>query len=162
MSYLIVITFDNPDEAAKVRQTLKNMEHGGHLSLDDSAVVVKEASGKVHLKNEMDRGEEAGIIGGSVVGLLIGSVLFPVVGLVLGAVGGALVGKLLDKGVDQKFVRDVTEKMQPGSSAIFFIVRDEDPGMAIASLRPYKGQIYETTLPEEAEEALRQELKKRN
>lgn len=160
MSNLVVITFANPEEASQVRETLKKMQASGHIKLDDSAVVVKDASGKVHLKNEMDRGEEAGLIGGSMIGLLIGSVMFPVVGLVLGALGGALVGKLVDKGVDQKFVKDVTEEMQPDSSAIFFILRDEDPGMAIAALRQYNGKIYQTTLPEEPEEALRDALKK--
>jgi uncharacterized membrane protein len=162
MSNLVVITFDNPDEALKVRESLKKMEGEGYLKLDDSAVVVKEADGKVHLKNEMDRGTQAGAIGGSMVGLLIGSIMFPVAGLVLGALGGGLVGHLFDKGVDQQFVKDVTEKMAPGSSAIFFILRGNDPGMAIATLRQYDGEIYQTTLPEEAEEALRDALKKRS
>jgi uncharacterized membrane protein len=162
MSNLVVITFDNPDEALKVRESLRKMESEGYLKLDDSAVVVKEADGKVHLKNEMDRGTQAGAIGGSMVGLLIGSIMFPVAGLVLGALGGGLVGHLFDKGVDQQFVKDVTEKMAPGSSAIFFILRGNDPGMAIATLRQYDGEIYQTTLPEEAEEALRDALKKRS
>ena len=162
MSNLVVITFDNPDEAIKVRESLHKMESEGYLKLDDSAVVIKEADGEVHLKNEMDRGTQAGAIGGSMVGLLIGSVMFPVVGLVLGALGGGLVGHLFDKGVDKKFVKDVTEKMAPGSSAIFFILRGDDPGMAIATLRQFKGEIYQTTLSEEAEEALRDALKQRS
>jgi uncharacterized membrane protein len=161
MSDLVVITFDNPDEALKVRESLRKMENEGYLSLNDSAIVVKEADGKVHLKNEMDRGTKVGAVGGSMIGLLIGSIMFPIAGLVLGALGGGLVGHLVDKGVDQKFVKDVTEKMTPGSSAIFFIIRGDDPGPAIATLRQYKGEIYQTTLPEEAEEALRDALKKR-
>ena len=162
MSDLVVITFDNPDEALKVRESLKKMESGGYLRLDDSAVVVKETDGKVHLTNEMDSGTEAGAIGGSLIGLLIGSIFFPIAGLVLGALGGALVGHLFNKGVDQKFVKEVTEKMAPDSSAIFFIIRGHDPSAAIATLRQYKGEIYQTTLSEEAEEALRDALKKRS
>ena len=53
MSYLVVITFDDPDEAGKVRQTLSSIQHTGHLSLDDSALVVKDEDGKVHLKNRL-------------------------------------------------------------------------------------------------------------
>lgn len=160
MSDLVVITFDNPDEALKVRESLKKMENEGYLSLDDSAVVIKEADGTVHLKNEMDRGTKVGAVGGSMVGLLIGSIIFPVAGMILGALGGGLIGHMFNKGVDQKFVKDVTEKMKPGSSAIFFILRGNDPGMAIATLRQYNGEIYQTTLPEEAEKALRDALKK--
>lgn len=161
MSNLIVITFDNMEEANNVRETLRKGQKGDYLSLDDSAVVVKDKDGNAHVQNEMDRGVKVGAIGGGFLGLLIGGLFFPVAGLLLGALGGALVGKLAAPGVDNKFVEDVTKDLKPGTSAIFFIVRDANPDYAIASLRPYKGNIYQTTLSPEAEEALREELKKR-
>ena len=34
MSHLVVITFDNPDEGAKVRETLRSAERADYLSLD--------------------------------------------------------------------------------------------------------------------------------
>jgi uncharacterized membrane protein len=48
-----------------------------------------------------------------------------------------------------------------GTSAIIFIVRDANVDYAMASLRPYKGKIYQTSLPAGSEEELRKELKKR-
>ena len=39
MSNLIVVTFDNPEEAGKVRKSLKSIEREGLLRLDDSAVM---------------------------------------------------------------------------------------------------------------------------
>ena len=161
MSYLVVIAFDDPDEAGKVRQTLSSIQHTGHLSLDASALVVKDEDGKVHLKNEVDRGVKVGAVGGSVVGLLIGSIFFPIGGLILGAIGGALVGKLFNTGVSQDFVKEVTDELEPGSSAIFFIVRGDDPNPTVAALRQYKGKILQTTLPEEAEETLRRQIEGR-
>ncbi len=162
MSYLVAITFEDPDEAVKVRKTLSSIEHTGHLSLDDSAIVVKDEDGKVHLKNEVDRGVKIGAVGGSLLGLLLASVFFPIGGLVLGALGGALVGKLADTGVSQKFVKEVSDEMQPGSSAIFFIVRGDDPNPTVAALREYKGKLLQTTLPEEAEQTLRRHLEGRS
>ena len=162
MSYLVVITFDDPDEAGKVRQTLSSIEHTGHLSLDDSAVVVKDEEGEVHLKNEMDRGVKIGALGGSALGLMIGVVFFPIGGLVLGALGGALLGKLAHTGVSQDFVKEVTEELQPGSSAIFFIVRGDDPNPTVAALRQYKGKVLQTTLPDEAEDTLRRQIEGRS
>ena len=161
MSNIIVITFDNEGEAEKVRESLRKGQKGDYISLDDSAVVVKDAEGNAHVHNEMDRGAKVGAVGGGFLGLLIGGLMFPVVGLLFGVVGGALIGKLAAPGVDKKFIEDVTNELQPGTSAIFFIVRDANPDYAIASLRPYKGKIYHTSLDPDAEDALRDELKKR-
>ena len=161
MSYLIAITFDNEEEAGQVRETLRKEQRSGYISLDDSAVVVKDADGKYHVKDELDSGVKTGAVGGSLLGLLIGGIIFPVAGLVLGGLAGAGIGALLHRGIDKKFIKEVEESMEPGSSAIFFISREDRPDAAIASLRPYKGKIYETTLSDEDEEALRRELKDR-
>jgi uncharacterized membrane protein len=161
MSSLVVITFDNVEEAGRVRETLRSIEKGDYLSLNDSAVVVKDEEGKVSVQNQVDRGVKVGAVGGGVLGLLIGSVFFPFGGLLLGAVAGAVLGKMVDSGVDQRFVADVSADLVPGSSAIFILVREADPEVAIAALRPYKGQIYHTSLSTEAEESLRAVLKKR-
>lgn len=161
MSNLVVIAFDNMEEAGKVRETLRSAQRQDMISLDDSAVVVKDEEGRVHVKNEMDRGVKIGAVGGGLLGLLLASVFFPVAGIVIGALGGALVGKAFDTGVDKQFVKDVEAEMQPGTSAIFLIVRDANADMAVAALKPYKGKVLQTTLPEEDEEELRRILDKR-
>jgi uncharacterized membrane protein len=161
MSHLVVVTFDNADEATKVRQTLRSAQHADYLSLDDSAVVVKDEEGKVHVKNEMDRGVKIGTVGGGLLGLLLAGIFFPIAGLVVGALAGLLVGASAKLGVDQKFVKEVGEDLQPGTSALFFIVREANPDVAIAALKPYKGTVRHTSFPPEAEEELRRILSKR-
>ena len=161
MSDLVVVTFDNMEEAGKVREALRSVQRADYLSLDDSAVIVKDEGGKIHVKNEMDRGVKVGAVGGGLLGLLIGGIFFPLGGLLVGALAGSLVGKMADTGVDKNFVKEVSEDLQPGTSALFFIVREANPNVALAALKPYKGTVRHTSFPPEAEEEVRRLLGKR-
>jgi uncharacterized membrane protein len=159
MSYLIVTTYNDPDKADQVREALRSQEHSGRISLDDSAVIVKDQAGKIHVTNQVDRGIKVGAAGGGFLGLLIGGLLFPFAGLLIGAVGGAVVGHFMDKGVDQSFVKDVSNELTPGSSALFILVRDGDPGAVVSTLQYFQGKVYQTTLDSETEETLRRAMK---
>lgn len=162
MSDLVVITFDNAEEAGKVRDALRQAQKRGALSLDDSAVVIKDAEGKIHVKNEIDRGVKIGALGGGLLGLLLAGIFFPFAGLIVGALGGAAVGAMADLGISKKFVKQVGDELKPNTSALFIIVRqDSDPDMVLATLRPYKGKVYQTSLDTQAEENLRDVLSKR-
>lgn len=162
MSNLVVITFDNVDEAGQVREALRQLGRQGLISLDDSAVVVKDEAGQIRVENELDRGVKVGATAGGLLGLFIGFLLVgPIATTIVGAVGGAAVGALSDLGIQKSFVKDVSEALQPGTSALFIIVRDANPNAAIAALKPYKGEVYHTSLPSEAEASLRRVLQGR-
>jgi uncharacterized membrane protein len=161
MSNIVVITFDNMEEAEQVLKTMRSAQHEGYISLDDSAVVVRDEQGKFHVKNEVDRGVKIGALGGGALGLLIGGLLFPVAGILVGVLGGAAVGALAGVGIDKNFVKEVEGAMEPGTSAVVLIVREANPDVAIAALKPYKGTVYSTTFPPEAEAEIRRILGKR-
>ena len=162
MSNLVVVIFDNEEEATKVRESLKSVEKQGLLSLDDSAIVVKDEDGQVHVKNELDRGVKVGIAGGGLIGLFVGFLFGgPIGALLLGAVGGGVVGSLTDMGLQKSFVKEVSDALKPSTSAIFFIIREGNPNAAVAALKPYQGEVYHTSLPPEAEETVRRVLSKR-
>jgi uncharacterized membrane protein len=143
-----------------VRKALKEMERRGALSLDDAAVIAKDAEGKIHTKDEVDSGVGAGAIGGSLLGLLVGGLVFPIGGLLLGAAGGAIVGKMLDLGIEDKFIKEVGGSLPEGGSALFLLIKSADPTLALAALKPYRGKVLQTTLPPDAEEQLRRVLRR--
>jgi uncharacterized membrane protein len=161
MSNLVVLTFDDTHQAGEAFEALKKLQSGGNLNIDDAAVIVKQESGKVEIKNTLDKGVKRGAVGGGLLGLLLASVFFPLAGLALGAFGGALIGKAMDMGVDKKFVKDVTETLKPGSSALFVIGSSDHQAAVAAALRPFQGTIYQTTLSTEAVEVLQDALKKK-
>lgn len=158
MSHLIVLTFEDTEQATQAFHSLKKLSGDGLLDIVDSAVIVKDEASKVHIKNQLDKGAKWGAVGGGIIGLMLASIFFPLAGLAIGALGGALVGKSLDMGVDKKFVQEVTESLKPGSSALF-VIGSGNPDAVVAALRPYQGTIYQTSLPTEALEALEDALK---
>jgi len=160
MSELVVLTFDDTEQAGAALEALKKASSSGHLKIDDAAVIVKDETGKIDIKNQMDTGTKWGAVGGGLIGLILASVFFPLAGLAIGALGGALVGKSLNLGVDKKFVKDVTETLKPGMSALF-VIGSGNPDVVIAALRPFQGTIYQTTLPTEAVDELHAALKKK-
>jgi uncharacterized membrane protein len=161
VSNIIVITFDNEGEAKEVREALKEIQHGGYISLDDSAIVVRDQEGKYHVHNELDRGVKVGALGGGFLGLLLGVMFAPIGGLLIGAAAGGLIGSAFDVGISKKFIKDVEASMEPGTSALFVIFREADLTMALAALKPFKGEVYQTSLDPDDEEHLRKILSKK-
>lgn len=159
MSHILVITFEDEAQGFSVLQSLKNLQHQELLNLDDAAVIVKDAEGKVQVKNLTESNVKGGAAIGGFLGLLVGGLLFPIAGLALGLAGGALIGKSLGNGVDKQFVKDVQESLTPGSSAILFIVSHENTGVLINALEPYNGKIFQSSFDTEVEEELRKSLR---
>ena len=163
MPNLLVITFENMDEAAQVLEALEAEERDHDISLDDTAVVVKDQDGTVHVDNEVDRGVKVGAIGGGLLGLVIGFLFGgPIASLLLGAIAGALGGDLANLGIDQRFINNVSADLAPGSSALFLMVRGADPEATAAALAPFKGNVNYAHLPAETEAKLREVLSERS
>ncbi len=160
-SNLTVIAFEDPTEAGKVHDSIQSASKQGHIKVDDSAVIVKDAEGKISVQNQIDRGVKMGAVGGSLLGLLLAGIFFPFAGLIIGGIAGAGVGALMDMGISKDFVKDVANSMANNSSALFVITRDADASVIMATLRPYKGEVLQTTLDEESADSLRETLSKR-
>jgi len=157
MSSLVVITFDNPHEAIDLREQIRDLEHKGMANIEDSAVIVKDEQGKIKVVGEDDKTVVKGAVAGGALGLLL-SFIFPFAGILVGAAGGALVGAAMDAGVDKKFVKQISEELQPNSSAIFVMGNGVDVNATLAVLRQHTGKVYHTNLSSELDESLRRAL----
>jgi uncharacterized membrane protein len=153
MSNLVVISFEDEQQAAAALQTLRDQQKAGQIHINDTAVVRKDADGKVHVKNEVSSATEIGAVAGGALGLVLGF-MFPIAGIAIGAAGGAAVGAMLEKGVDGKFVKDVSQQLEPGKSALFVVFAQANPSV-MQALKPYQGKVLQTTLSSDLEERLR-------
>jgi len=155
MANLIVFAFDNETEAERMRDTLVNMQKQKIISLQDAAVVIRKKDGKVKVKQAQSL-VGAGALGGSFWGLLVGLLfLAPWLGLAIGAATGAIAGGMADTGVDDKFIKEVGEKIEPGHSALFLLVSDATPDKVMDGLTDFNPTVYQTSLSEDDEAKLR-------
>ena len=157
MNQLIVVAFDHLDDARTAMKRLRDLEGEGRVAFEDTALVERDPDGKAHVRNEVSGTTE----GAAAIGAIVGGVLgfaFPLAGIALGAALGAAVGSLLDTGVSADFIDDIKGTLTPGRSALFLVVKQADADAVIAALRDFGGEVIQTTLDSEAEDALRQAL----
>jgi uncharacterized membrane protein len=70
---------------------------------------------------------------------------------------GALTGSMADVGIDDDFIRQVRDKVTPGTSALFALTSGATaPDKIVDELRQYDFEIISTNLPEEQERQLRE------
>ncbi len=156
MSDLIVFTFKTETGASEMRRVLVEMQKEHLITLEDAAVVVRKHDGKVKIKQAVSL-VGAGALGGSFWGLMIGLLFWaPWLGLAIGAVAGAIAGGLTDMGVDDKFIRDVGQSIEPGNSALFLLTSETTEDTAMERLRRFNAEIYQTSLSKDAEAKLRE------
>jgi uncharacterized membrane protein len=154
MNQLIVVAFDHFDDARTALGRIRSLEHEGRISLEDTALIERDPDGTAHVKNEVSGTTETATVIGAVIGGFV-TFLFPLLGAAIGAAAGAAVGMAMDRGVSSSFVDEVKTTLRPGRSALFLVVRQADLDAAMAAVRDLHGDVIQSTLSDEAEEALR-------
>lgn len=156
MSDLVVVTYPDEDTAKRARDKLIDLQRRNLITLADAAIAVRDEKGKVKI-HQIASLTGAGALSGAFWGTLIGLIfLVPVLGLAVGAITGALSGKAMDLGVDDKFIKEVGEAMVPGTSALFLLVAAATPDKVIAEMKEFGGNIVQTNLTQDREDALRE------
>jgi uncharacterized membrane protein len=158
MSDLVAIAYDNPQTAQEVRDALADLSKEKLIELDDAVVVTRDEEGKVRLHqavNTVATGAAGGALWGSLIGLIF---LMPLMGAVFGAAGGALGGSMTDSGIDDTFMKELGQKLTPGTSALFLLIRKSTPDKLLPRIEHFGGHVIQTSLGNEDEQRLRTAL----
>jgi len=158
MSDLVVISFPSEEKAEEIRQRVLNLQKEYLIELGDAAIAVKQPNGTVKL-NQLMSTTAAGAVSGTFWGTLVGLIfLMPFAGAAVGAASGALGGYLTDVGVNDAFMKEVAESLQPGNAALFLLVRKLTTDKVLADLKGVGGTVLKTSFDHTKEEALRAAL----
>lgn len=154
MSTLVVVSYDKEFQAEEVRLKLRKLQKDYLIDLEDAVVATKDAKGKVKLHQAMNL-TGAGALSGGFWGALIGLIfMMPLLGAAVGASAGAVSGALTDLGIDDKFMKDLAEQMQPGGSVLFVLAHGATPDKVMEELQGTGGRILKTSLTHEDEAKL--------
>lgn len=166
MSEFIVIAYKDTDKADQVLNRLTQLSREYLIDLDDAVVAVRADDGKVRLKQSVNligvSAATSGIYGalwGGLIGLLF---LSPAAGMLIGgavgAGGGALAGSLADYGINDDLIKEIAATIQPGSSALFLLVRRAQPEKVLAEFENSGGVVIRSSLSPEQEARLGEAL----
>src|SRR4051812_4713982 len=127
------------------------------ITLEDAAIVSWPEDRKKPQTRQLSSMTGVGALGGAFWGFLFGLIFFiPLLGMAMGAAMGALSGSLADVGIDDDFIKQVREKVTPGTSALFALTSGATEDRVIEELKQYDFEIISTNLPEEQERKLRE------
>ncbi|MBV9607328.1 MAG: DUF1269 domain-containing protein [Solirubrobacterales bacterium] len=158
MSDLIAVAYPDKQTAESVRHRLLELTREHTIELEDAVIVDRDDDGKVRLHqlhSPAARGAAGGALWGGVIGLLF---LAPLLGMAIGAAAGGASGAMVDAGVNDRFMKDLGQKLPVGGAALIVLVRKVTPDKVLPQISQYGGEVIQTSLDDEAEARLREVL----
>jgi uncharacterized membrane protein len=142
MSTLVVLAFRDEAGAERTRDRLAGLKGSHLIRLTDATVVVRGQDGKVQVKQAVSLVEDSGL-GEAFLGSWVGLLLSPPWSAQGGAPG--------DSGIDDKFVKDVAAKIEPGRSALFLLVSGWTEDRVMDEIKDLDAEVFQTSLSREDE-----------
>src|SRR3954452_3700346 len=156
VSDLVAIAYPDLATARQVTSNLGEAQKAHLIQLEDAVIVEHQAGGKIKLHQPSGAG--LGAAGGALWGGLIGLIfLVPLFGMAIGAASGAAAGALSDSGVDDKFMKELGTKLEPGGAAVLMLVRSVSMDRMLSEVK-IPGEVIQTSLSGDVEQSLRDAL----
>jgi uncharacterized membrane protein len=121
----IVVKYPEKGKADAALQEVLSMAKEKVVKLRDAVVITKTEKGKIKLHQAKDDSTSKGLLKGGAIGVIFAVLLGPAGWIVAGAAaGGALA--TFDRGIKNKLLKELGEKMTPEQSALAVLVEEAD------------------------------------
>jgi uncharacterized membrane protein len=156
---IVAIAYDDVDTAQQVMGSVGDLVKEHSLAIDDAVIIERKENGKVklHQPSTAGAGAAGGVVWGGLIGLLF---LNPFLGMAIGAASGAAAGAVSDYGVDDAFMKELGEKLQPGNAAVLVLVREATRDKVLPEISKYGGHLLQTSLSDDLEKEFQDALDK--
>lgn len=159
MATFTVWKLDSAEGAERTLATLERLQKDLLIKVHDAAIVTWPEGKKKPKTRQLHNLAGAGALGGAFWGFLFGLIfLVPFLGMAVGAASGAIAGSLTDVGIDDSFVKEIRDKVTPGTSALFLLTSEavEDKVQEAFEGADGHAELIHTNLSSEQEEKLRE------
>jgi uncharacterized membrane protein len=163
MDKVIVVVFDSEIKAYEGSRALQELQYEGSINLYAKAVIARDASGKVTVKEQGDMGPvgtAVGLLTGSLIGLLGGPV-----GLAIGAsvgMSGGVLYDLMHLGIGEDFLYEVEKSLLPGKAAVVAEVWEEWTLPIDTRMEAMGGVVFRRTSVEVVDDQIERDVKALN
>ena len=162
MSTLVAVIFKQDENgAANALTKLRKLQKEYLIDLEDAVIVRRGEDGKIKLEQSIDLTSTFAISGalwGSLIGLILAGPLGWIVAGTAGAGFGVLTGHHTDYGIDDNFIKSLSDEVEPCCSALFVLIRKMTADRVLEELKGVGGKIIKTSLSKEEEERLQSAL----
>jgi len=135
----LVIKYPEPGTAMKALDALRELSNDKVVKLKDAVAVTKTEKGKIKLHQTMDDTAGKGFLKGGLIGILFALLLGPAGWVVAGAALGTAFA-MFDRGIKDKLLKELGEKMTPSESAVALLVEEADWPTAIERMKAHNFQ----------------------
>ena len=159
MTTLTVWKFDSPAGAQEALNKLVELSKQHLIQVNDAAVVSWEAGKKKPKTNNYGSMTGQAAVSGAFWGMLFGLIFFvPFFGMAMGAAMGAMTGKFADYGINDKFIKEVREKVTEGTSALFLMTSGAVQDRVTEAFQGVSTQLIQSNLTSEQEAQLAEDF----
>ncbi|MDP3896601.1 MAG: DUF1269 domain-containing protein [Mesorhizobium sp.] len=155
MNKMLVAVFDTEAAAFEGLSALKDLHRDGDITLYASAVIVKDKTNEISIRQAADDGPVGtalGLLTGAVIGILGGPA-----GLAIGATIGGFTGFLFDmdkSGIGATFLDDVSKTLTAGKAAVLAEIEESWTTPVDARMHAHGGIVFRRLRSEVVEDQL--------
>jgi uncharacterized membrane protein len=154
---LVARVFDNTEKAAEALEFVKELKQRQLLEILNAAVLVKNEDGQFSVQDSRDISPKKGRLMGAITGGLIGLLAGPggaVLGALAGLGAGGVAGKHIDEGFSDKFLENLEQYVQPGTSALILLMEHHWVQPASQAMSDLGGYVFQQTISDRLAEDL--------
>jgi uncharacterized membrane protein len=146
----LVIKYPKPDTAMEAMAELRALSKDKVVKLKDAVAITKTQKGKIKLHQTKDDAAGKGFVKGGLVGILLAALLGPAGWIAAGALMGTAFA-MFDRGIKNKLLKELGEKMTPSESAVAILVEHADWPVAVERMRVhnFQGEVVVSQIVEE-------------